>query len=81
MRWKRACPENGPAVFGKDKTLAAYEKRIKEMERLLGHKEVEIARLHNSWTAAREARRPARKRDCTLSICHRLIPAAGYLLK
>ena len=36
MRWKRAFPENGPAVFGKDKTLATYEKRIKEMERLLG---------------------------------------------
>jgi len=54
MRWKRASPEKGPAVFGKDKTLASYEKRIKEMERLLGRKEVEIARLRNSWTAARD---------------------------
>ena len=36
IRWKREFLENGPAVFGKDKTLATYEKRIKEMERLLG---------------------------------------------
>ena len=46
-RWKREFLENGPAVFGKDTTLAAYEKRIKEMERLLGRKEVEIALLEN----------------------------------
>ena len=46
-RWKREFLENGPAVFGKDTTLATYEKRIKEMERLLGRKEVEIALLQN----------------------------------
>ena len=46
-RWKREFLENGSAVFGKDTTLAAYEKRVKEMERLLGRKEVEIALLQN----------------------------------
>lgn len=46
-RWKREFLENGLAVFGKDTTLAAYEKRIKEMEQLLGRKEVEIALLQN----------------------------------
>jgi transposase len=46
-RWKREFLENGPAVFGKDSTLLDYEKRIKEMERLLGRKEVEIALLQN----------------------------------
>jgi len=46
-RWKKKFLENGPAVFGKDTALAAYEKRIKEMERLLGRKEVEIALLQN----------------------------------
>jgi transposase-like protein len=46
-RWKREFLENGAAVFGKDTTLAAYEKKIKEMERLLGRKEVEIALLQN----------------------------------
>ena len=34
-------------MFGKDTALAAYEKSIKEMERLLGRKEVEIALLEN----------------------------------
>ncbi len=46
-RWKREFLENGSAVFGKDTTLAAYEKRVKEMERLLGRLEVEIALLQN----------------------------------
>lgn len=39
--------ENGLAVFGKDTTLLAYEKRVKEMERLLGRQEVEIALLQS----------------------------------
>jgi len=46
-RWKRQFLENGAAVFGKDAAVAAYEKKIKEMERLLGRKEVEIALLEN----------------------------------
>jgi transposase-like protein len=46
-RWKREFLKNGAAVFGKDTALAAYEKKIKEMERLLGRKEVEIALLKN----------------------------------
>ena len=35
------------AVFGKDTTLLTYEKKIKEMERLLGRKEVELALLQS----------------------------------
>ena len=46
-RWKREFLENGPEVFGRSGTVAAYETRIKEMERLLGRKEVEIALLRN----------------------------------
>jgi len=46
-RWKREFLENGPEVFGRSGTVAAYGTRIKEMERLLGHKEVEIALLRN----------------------------------
>ena len=45
--WKRAFLEKGPELFGKDKTVAQYEKRIKELEQLLGRKEVEIALLRN----------------------------------
>ena len=46
-RWKSEFLENGPAVFGKDTTLATHEKSIQETERLLGLKEVEIALLQN----------------------------------
>ena len=46
-RWKREFLKNGPAVFGKDTTLLVYEKKIKEMERLLGRKEVELALLQS----------------------------------
>jgi len=45
--WKREFLENGAEVFGKNSTVAQYEKKIREMERLLGRKEVEIALLHN----------------------------------
>jgi len=34
-RWKREFLENGVAVFVRDATRLAYEKKIKEMERLL----------------------------------------------
>ena len=46
-RWKREFLENGPEVFGRGGTVAQYEKKIKEMEQLLGRKEVEIALLQN----------------------------------
>jgi len=46
-RWKREFLENGAEVFGKNSTVAQYEKKIREMERLLERKEVEIALLHN----------------------------------
>ncbi len=46
-RWKHEFLKKGPEVFGKDRTVAQYEKRIHEMEKLLGRKEVEIALLRN----------------------------------
>ena len=45
--WKQQFLNKGPELFGKDTTLAQYEKRISELERLLGRKEVEIALLKN----------------------------------
>lgn len=45
--WKQEFLNKGPELFGKDTTLAQYEKRISELERLLGRKEVEIALLKN----------------------------------
>lgn len=45
--WKRAFLEKGPEVFAQDGTIAQYERRIAELERLIGKKEVEIALLKN----------------------------------
>ena len=45
--WKRTLLEKGPEIFAKDGVVADYEKRIAELEQLLGKKEVEIALLKN----------------------------------
>ncbi|MDQ4077542.1 MAG: transposase [Chloroflexota bacterium] len=45
--WKEAFLEKGPELFAKDSTVATYERRIAELEQLLGKKEVEIALLKN----------------------------------
>jgi transposase-like protein len=43
--WKRAFLDKGAEVFGQDGAVKEYEKRIGELEQLLGKKEVEIALL------------------------------------
>ena len=45
--WKQTVVEKGAELFAKDGTVAEYEKKIADMERLLGQKEVEIALLKN----------------------------------
>jgi len=45
--WKRTFLEKGPEIFAKGDTVAEYERRIAELEQLLGKKEVEIALLKN----------------------------------
>lgn len=45
--WKRTLLEKGPEVFAEDGTVAEYERRLAELEQLLGKKEVEIALLKN----------------------------------
>jgi len=45
--WKQAFLEKGPEIFARDGTVAEYERRIGELERLIGKKEVEIALLKN----------------------------------
>lgn len=47
LGWKETFLEKGPEVFGKNSTVAEYEKRISHLEQLLGQKEVEIALLKN----------------------------------
>lgn len=45
--WKRQFLERGPEIFRQDDTSREYERRIAELEQLLGKKEVEIALLKN----------------------------------
>lgn len=45
--WKRDFIEKGPEIFSQQTTIQEYERRIEELERLIGHKEVEIALLKN----------------------------------
>jgi len=46
-KWTKIVLEEGPELFAKEGTVAEYERRIAELERLLGQKEVEIALLKN----------------------------------
>jgi len=46
-RWKRHFLEHGAEVFGGKEEVKAYEKKVAELERMLGQKEVEIALLKN----------------------------------
>lgn len=45
--WKRTFLERGPEIFAQDSTVAEYERRIEQLEQLLGKKEVESALLKN----------------------------------
>jgi len=44
-KWKRRVLEKGPGVFGGDEEISQYERRIADLERMLGQKEVELALL------------------------------------
>ena len=46
-KWKNDFLENGPEVFDQAGVVAEYERRIADLEQLLGKKEVEIALLKN----------------------------------
>jgi transposase len=46
-KWKRHFLEHGAEVFSSNEEVERYEKRIAELERLLGQKEVELALLKN----------------------------------
>ena len=46
-RWKRHFLEHRAKVFGGKEEVKAYEKKVAELERISGQKEVEIALLKN----------------------------------
>ena len=41
--WKRELLEKGPEIFSRDEVVAEYERRIAELEPLLGKKECRVA--------------------------------------
>ncbi len=45
--WKKEFLEKGPELFSQKTTIHEYERKIQDLERLIGHKEVEIALLKN----------------------------------
>lgn len=45
--WKRKLKEDGAKAFGGDNELKEKEKKIADLERMVGQKEVEIALLKN----------------------------------
>ena len=45
--WKKAFFKKSPDIFSQHSIVAEYERRIAELERLIGRKEVEIALLKN----------------------------------
>ena len=57
IRWKKDFLEKGPEIFGQSTTIHDYERRIQKLERLIGHKEVEIALLKNFLTGVSPGRK------------------------
>lgn len=45
--WRKKFFQSGPEIFSAESTAREYEKRIAELEKLVGRKEVEIAFLKN----------------------------------
>ena len=56
-KWKKDFMEKGPELFGQKTTIHEYEKKVRELEQLIGHKEVEIALLKNFLAGASPERR------------------------
>jgi transposase len=55
--WKSEFLERGSEVFGQKNAIEDYEKRIRDLEQLVGQKEVEIALLKNFLGGSSPGRR------------------------
>jgi len=56
LRWKKEFMERGLGIFSQKTMIHDYEKRVRELERLIGHKEVEIALLKNFLAESSDGR-------------------------
>jgi transposase-like protein len=50
--WKKTFLKKGSEVFAKDSVVSEYERRIADLEQLIGKKEVEITLLKNGLEGA-----------------------------
>lgn len=55
--WKKEFMQKGSEIFGRQGSIADNEKRIGELERLIGQKEIEIALLKNFLAGSSPGRR------------------------
>lgn len=46
-KWKRQFLDHGAEVFSTNEEVKRYEKRVAELERMIGQKEIELALLKN----------------------------------
>jgi transposase len=46
-KWKRQFLDHGAEVFSSNEEVKRYEKRVAELERMIGQKEIELALLKN----------------------------------
>ena len=53
--WKKQFLERGAEIFTEDDSVQEYERRLADLEQLLGKKEVEIALLRTSWAGTDRA--------------------------
>jgi transposase len=46
-KWKRQFLDHGAELFSSNEEVKRYEKRVADLERMIGHKEIELALLKN----------------------------------
>jgi transposase len=46
-KWKRQFLDHGAELFSSNEELKRYEKRVADLQRMIGHKEIELALLKN----------------------------------
>lgn len=64
-KWKKQSLAHGAEVFSVDEDVKRYERRIADLERMIGRKEIELALLKNFLGGSQEWRR---RWSCSKSI-------------
>jgi transposase len=67
-KWKRHFLEHGAEVFSGNEEVKRYEKRVAELERMIGQKEVELALQENTWAGAKRGGEDATDRSKSTAV-------------